>query len=108
MEGKILLALNFNLNFTTPLALLEALSDKWPKDTQGRLPKEALKTISMCKFILELSLFEGLGKEYCTKTMVLSALMLADSVLKTKSESRMLEAERETIMKCFKDMCHSL
>jgi hypothetical protein len=48
----------------------------------------------MCKFILELSLFEGLGREYCMKTMVLSALMLADSVLKTKSENKMLEAEK--------------
>ena len=42
------------------------------------------------------------------KTMVLSALMLTDSVLKTKSESKMLEAERDQIMKCFKDMCHAL
>jgi len=42
------------------------------------------------------------------KTMVLSALMLADSVLKTKSENKMLEAERESIMKCFKEMCQAL
>lgn len=44
----------------------------------------------MCKYIIELSLFEGLGKEYCMKTLVLSSIMLADSVLKTKSESRLL------------------
>jgi cyclin B len=31
MEGKILLALNFNLTYTTPLAILEAVSDKWQK-----------------------------------------------------------------------------
>jgi hypothetical protein len=29
MEGKILLALNFNLNYTTPLQILEAVSEKW-------------------------------------------------------------------------------
>ena len=42
------------------------------------------------------------------KTMVLSALMLSDSVLKTKSENKMLEADRESIMKCFKEMCLAL
>ena len=35
--------------------------------------------------------------------------MLADSVLKTKSESKILEnAEKEALMKCFKDMCQAL
>lgn len=31
MEGKILLALDFNLNYTTPLQILEAISDRWSK-----------------------------------------------------------------------------
>lgn len=30
MEGKILLGLKFNLNFTTPLQILESISEKWP------------------------------------------------------------------------------
>lgn len=32
MEGRILLALSFNLTRITPLALLEALADRWPKE----------------------------------------------------------------------------
>lgn len=39
MEGKILLALKFNLSHTTPLVILDAVTDKWPKDNFGRLPK---------------------------------------------------------------------
>jgi hypothetical protein len=39
MEGKILLALNFNLNYTTPLNILETVSDKWPKEYDGKLSK---------------------------------------------------------------------
>lgn len=30
MEGKILLGLKFNLNVTTPLQILETISEKWP------------------------------------------------------------------------------
>jgi hypothetical protein len=108
MEGKILLALKFNLNYTTPLQILEAVTEKWSKDYAGKLNKEAQRTQAMCKYIIELSLFEGLGKEYCAKTLVLSSIMLSDSVLKTKSESRMLDADRDSIMKCFKDMCSAL
>jgi len=32
MEGRILVALDFNLNKTTPLQILEAVAEKWPKD----------------------------------------------------------------------------
>ncbi len=45
------------------------------------------------------------------KTLVLTALMLADSILKTKSDSRTLDNERvekETLMTCFKDMCTAM
>lgn len=65
----------------------------------------------MCKYLLELSLFEGLGKNYCMKTLVLTALMLSDSILKTKSDSRALDNDRvdkETLMACFKDMCGAM
>ena len=39
MEGKILLALNFNLTYITPLTILEAVTDKWPKDYANKLSK---------------------------------------------------------------------
>jgi len=39
MEGKILLALNFNLNYTTPISILETVGDKWIKDFNGKLSK---------------------------------------------------------------------
>ena len=42
------------------------------------------------------------------KTIVVSSIMLADSVLKTKSDSNVLETDKESIMKCFKDMCQAL
>jgi hypothetical protein len=48
----------------------------------------------MCKYLLELSLFEGLGKNYCMKTLVLTALMLSDSILKVKSDSRVLDNDK--------------
>ena len=94
MEGKILLALHFQLTYTTPLQILEAVSEKWPKESNGKLTKEGLRTQAMCKYIIELSLFEGLAKEYCMKTLVLSALMLADSVLKVKSDTKILDNDR--------------
>jgi hypothetical protein len=111
MEGKILLALHFQLTYTTPLQILEAVTDKWAKEPNGKLTREAQRTQAMCKYIIELSLFEGLAKEYCMKTIVLSALMLADSVLKVKSDSKILDndrIEKETLMRCFKDMCLAL
>jgi hypothetical protein len=56
MEGKIILALSFNLNFTTPLQILEAVSDRWPKEGR-KLTREGNRTLCMCKYLLELSLF---------------------------------------------------
>lgn len=57
MEGKILLGLQFSLNCTTPLQILETVSEKWAKDFNGKLTKEAMKNLNMCKYIMELSLF---------------------------------------------------
>lgn len=111
MEGKILLSLDFSLNHTTPLTILEAVSEKWSRDYAGKLTKEGQKSLSMCKYIIELSLFEGLGKDYCMKTLVLASLMLADAVLKVKTDKKVLQeeqAEKETLMKCFKEMCIAL
>lgn len=45
------------------------------------------------------------------KTLVLTALMLSDSILKVKSDSRALDndkIEKETLMNCFKDMCTAM
>jgi hypothetical protein len=111
MEGKILLALKFNLTYTTPLQILEAVSDKWPRESAKKLTREGNRSLCMCKYLLELSLFEGLGKNYCMKTLVLTALMLSDSILKVKSDSRVLDndkADKETLMGCFKDMCTAM
>ncbi len=57
MEGRILLALAFNLNRTTPLQIIEAVADKWVKDSNGKLPRESGKTLCMGKYLLELSIF---------------------------------------------------
>lgn len=49
-----------------------------------------------------------MAKTYCVRTMVLSALMLSDSVLKGKSDTKALDSDRpdrDTLMRCFKDMC---
>jgi hypothetical protein len=59
----------------------------------------------MCKYIIELALFEGIAKDFCMKTLVLSGLMLTDSVLKVKTDTQLLNndhVEKETLMKCFK------
>lgn len=90
MEGKILLSLDFGLNYTTPLQILEAVADRWPKEGR-KLTREGAKTLCMCKYLLELAIFEEMAKKYCMKTLVLTALMLADSILKTKSDSRALD-----------------
>ena len=52
MEGRVLLALGFRLNHTTPLQILEVVCDKWAKDQKGRLTKEATKSMSMCKYVI--------------------------------------------------------
>lgn len=45
------------------------------------------------------------------KTLVLTAIMLSDSILKLKSDSRALDndrIEKEALMGCFKDMCSAM
>ena len=39
MEGKILLALKFNLTYTTPLQILETVAEKWTKESNGKMTK---------------------------------------------------------------------
>ena len=42
------------------------------------------------------------------KTIVVSSIMLANSVLKTTSDSKLLDVEKESMTKCFKEMCNAL
>ena len=39
MEGKIMLGLNFNLNYTSFLSVLNAISEKWTKGFDGKKSK---------------------------------------------------------------------
>ncbi len=106
MEGKILLALKFNLNYTTSLQILESVAERWPKDHNNKLSLTQQKTMSMCKYLIELSLFDNIAKEYCMKTIVVSSMMLSDSVLKVKTECKGLEeVSKEQMTRCFRDMC---
>lgn len=36
MEGTIIKNINFNLTYTTTLNMLEAISDKWPKERNSK------------------------------------------------------------------------
>lgn len=65
----------------------------------------------MSKYIVELSILEGISKDYCLKTIVLSAFMLSDSLLKVKTNTDIIEKEKvdkEALMRCFKEMCMAL
>jgi hypothetical protein len=65
----------------------------------------------MGKYLIELSILEGISKDFCLKTIVLSAFMLSDSLLKVKTNTDIIEkdkVEKETLMRCFKEMCMAL
>lgn len=51
MEGKILLALKFNLSFTTALQILEAVTEKWPHENK-KLTKEGARSQCMSKYLI--------------------------------------------------------
>lgn len=51
MEGKILLALRFNLNYTTALQILEAVTEKWPHENK-KLTKEGTRSQCMSKYLI--------------------------------------------------------
>ena len=78
MEGKIIESLKFDLNRTTSLQLLEAIGDNISE-----------KGLSLCKYLLELSLFDGLAKKYEPHTLVMTAISISDHVLKTKTEIKL-------------------
>ena len=97
MEGKIIESLNFDLNRTTSLQLLEAVFEKHTE-----------KGLSLCKYLLELSLFDGLAKKYDPYTLVVGAIEVSDHVLKTKTEIKLEPSKkisREDKNACFKDLC---
>lgn len=97
MEGKIIETLNFDLNRTTSLQLLEAVASNVSD-----------KMLALCKYLLELSLFEGVARKYAPYTLVTAALSISESVLKIKAELKLQaneKAPREEISACFKDIC---
>lgn len=68
--------MGFDLNRTTSLQLLEAMTEN--NETVNE------KAMSLCKFALETSIFEGLAKKHTPMTMVMAAMALCDNVLKCK------------------------
>ena len=72
---------------------------------------EAKRTLSMGKYLIQLSILEGISKDFCLKTLVLSAFMLSDSLLRVKTNTEILDKdkmEKEILMHCFKEMCMAL
>lgn len=96
-EGKIIEALDFNLNRSTSLQILEAISESIDE-----------KSVSLCKYLLEYSIFTGLSKDYTPSTLVTSALSLCESIFKIKLDVKLPDPARvpkEKIVACFKEMC---
>ena len=85
MEGKIIETLNFDLNRTTGLQILEAI--------RGEMSE---KSVSFCKYLLELALFEGVAKFYDPLTLVTAAISLSDSVFKSKTELKLQPTKKPT------------
>ena len=97
MEGDIVEALEFNLNRTTSLQLLEACSENLPD-----------KAVSLSKYLLELALLNGTTRMYSPYTIVMSALALCESVLKMKFNLTLESSKRvpaEDLKACHKELC---
>jgi hypothetical protein len=71
-----------------------------------------MKSMSMCKYLLELGMISGMNKKYDQTMLVLGSITISDSIFKLKSDVKVLEdgqkPEKETLMKCFKEMCDIL
>lgn len=96
MEGRIIEALGFDLNRTTSLHLLEAMKSEMSE-----------KSVSFCKYLLELALFEGVAKFYDPLTMVNAAISLSDSVFKNKTKLKLQPSQKvvtQQVKGCFKEM----
>ena len=66
------------------------------------------KAVSLCKYAIQTSLFEGLGKKYTPLTMVMAAINLSENILKVKLEMKLqptMRVSKSEIAECFKDMC---
>ena len=66
------------------------------------------KAVSLCKYAIQTSLFEGLGKKYTPFTMVMGAISLSENILKVKLEMKLqptMRVSKSEITECFKDMC---
>lgn len=100
MEGNIINALNFDLNRTTALQMMESMIENNEAMTD--------KALCLCKYALELAIFEGLAKKYSPQTMVMAALNLVDNVLKCKVEPKLQpinKINKIEVMECFKEIC---
>ena len=100
MEGNIINALNFDLNRTTALQMMESMIE----NNEGMTDK----ALCLCKYAIELAIFEGLAKKYSPQTMVMAALALVDNVLKIRVEPKLqpsVKISKTEMMECFKEMC---
>ena len=96
-EGQIVNGLDFQLNRTTSLHLLEALAESLEP-----------KTTSFCKYALEQALFHGLTRTYTPSVLVMAALSLCESVFKVKLDAKLpssTKAPKDQVTACFKELC---
>lgn len=104
MEGNIIEALSFDLNRSTALQMLEAMTENNENMTE--------KAMSLCKFVIENSIFEGVTRKHSPTALVMAALHLCDNVLKCKIEPKLQPSNckltLKEVMECFKDMCIAL
>lgn len=100
MEGQIIEALDFELNRTTTLQLLEAISDSMPE-----------KHLSFCKYVLESAAFEGVARNFDPYTLVMASISLSDSVFKAKTELKLqcsTKVPSDKLVNCFKELVSML
>ena len=76
---------------------MESISDSLPD-----------KTVNMCKYLIELALFEGTARKYAPYTLVMGALSVAESAFKIKANIKLepsIKVPRDDMLSCFKDLC---
>lgn len=103
MEGSIIEALEFNLNRTTALQLLEAIAEECEVLSE--------KNLSFCKYVIETALFEGITKRYSPSVIVSSTISLCEKVLKCKIEPKLQMTQKPNhydVIDCFKELCLAL
>jgi hypothetical protein len=48
----------------------------------------------MAKYLVELAILEGISKDFSLKSVVVSAFMLSDSLLRVKTNTEILEKDK--------------